>query len=211
MKNSELDRLLKSASVPERPTEYWEHFPQQVTTEAHRRNRTTDSRSCSDGEETWVPWWLKDPRARPAVAIALLGVLMGIGVLIGSKGTGRSSAGDSQLAEAQQCFREIQGLFPNQLQAIVFDEGNTELLLADTPNVPVSAALYLRISGPNGCRRVVTFSGQRIRVNGDLCDVLMDHEGNVLLVGPQFVWSSGNTDNKTGGYQIEARVLRTTS
>ena len=80
-------------------------------------------------------------------------------------------------------------------------------MLAQEPNLPKSPPLYVKICGPNGCQRVVTFSGQQIRVNGDVCDVLADHRGNVLVVGRQLVWSGARVGANSGRYQIEARVL----
>jgi hypothetical protein len=112
---------------------------------------------------------------------------------------------------ARKCFQEIQPLFPHQLQAIVFDRQGARLVLAETADVPVSPPLYLKICGPKGCQQFVTFSGQQIRVNGEVCDVLLDSQGNVLVVGGQLVWSSSKPAGKAGSYRIEAKLLITES
>ena len=83
-------------------------------------------------------------------------------------------------------------------------------MLAPEPNLPASPPLYLKICGPKGCQRFVTFSGQQIRVNGDVCDVLVDHQGNVLVVGRETLWSDAKAAARIGPYQIEARALETT-
>src|SRR5205807_3264137 len=111
------------------------------------------------------------------------------------------------LAEAAKYIREIEALFPNQLQAIVLDQKGARLLLADHSNVPASPPLYLKICGPYGCQRFVTFSGQQIRINDDLCDVLIDRQGNVLLVGRELLWSSSEPAGKARPYRIEAKPL----
>ena len=84
-------------------------------------------------------------------------------------------------------------------------------MLAQEPNLPASPPLYLKISGPRGCQRFVTFSGQQIHVNGDVCDVLADHRGNVLVVGRQLLWSGSKASGGSGQYQIEARALESSS
>ena len=119
----------------------------------------------------------------------------------------RSLSDDPQLAAARKYFHEIEALFPNQVQAIVFDQRGTQLVLAQEPNVPASPPLYLKVCGPKGCQRFVTFSGQQIRVNGDVCDVLADGRGEVLLVGRQLLWSGSKAVAASGGYQVEARAL----
>jgi RNA polymerase sigma factor (sigma-70 family) len=71
----------------------------------------------------------------------------------------------------------------------------------------LSPPLYLKICGPRDCQRFVTFSGQQIRVNGDVCDVLSDHQGNVLVVGRQLLLSGSKASTRGGQYQIEAGAL----
>jgi hypothetical protein len=125
---------------------------------------------------------------------------------------GHKSAGsDLQLAEARKCYGEVETLFPNQLQALVLDATGGRLVLAPEPNVPKSVPLYVKICGARGCQRVVTFSGQRIAVNGTFFEVLVDRQGKVLLVGEQSVWSSSEPGEKLDGYRIEARPLLTKS
>jgi hypothetical protein len=123
----------------------------------------------------------------------------------------RSPVNDPQLTAVRKYFREIEALFPNQLQAIVFEQQGTHLVLAGEPNLPTSPPLYLKICGPKGCQRFVTFSGQQIRVNGDICDVLADGRGGVLLVGRNLVWSSDQATASSGPYRIEARILEAAS
>ncbi len=208
MNNSELNRLLKSASVPEPPQDYWEQFPGRVTDEVRRRRASKSKGVPHSAPASWSAAVLC--RFRWALGTAITAALvLAAALLIHSRGK-PGVAGSDAFAEAQKCFREIEPLFPNQIKAIVFDQQGAELVLADDPTVPTSTPLYLKVCGPNGCRRFVTFSGQQIRVNGDLCDVLLDREGNILVVGRQFAWSSSNPAGKATPYQIEARPLGTT-
>ena len=219
MKDRELNEILKRASVPEREAGYWERFPCRVTAEIERRRqdilaeRNTDgpARSATGWGGAW--WWASSFRflgTKPALAVGLAAVCLTLGFLLGFW-KGHSSPGDNpQLAEARKYYRELEGLFPNQLQAIVFDQKGTHLFLAREPSVPASPPLYLKVCGPKGCQSFVTFSGQQIRINGDTCDVLADGRGEVLLVGRQLVWAGLQSRRASGRYQIEAKPLEAT-
>jgi hypothetical protein len=144
---------------------------------------------------------------KPAFALGVAAVCLTLGFALGLWKRHASPGSDAQFAEARKYYQEIQGLFPHQLQAIVFDPQGAHLVLAQKADVPASPPLYLKICGPGGCQRFVTFSGQQIRFNGEVCDVLSDHEGNVLVVGRQSLWASTPTGARSGPYQVEARVL----
>jgi hypothetical protein len=210
MKDTELNEVLKRAAAPERGADYWERFPSKVTAEIERRRKTA---GAAAGEPTtWV--WTSAFRllvGQPAFALGVAVVCLALGFALGSWNGHHSPGEDLQFAQARKYFRELDALFPRQLQTIVFDQQGTHLVLAPEANLPASPPLYVKICGPKGCQRFVTFSGQQIRVNGDVCDVLVDHQGNVLVVGRDIVWSSAQTVAKAGGYRIEAQPLQTTS
>ena len=207
MRDSELNQILKSTPVPERPQKYWEEFPSRVVEEIRARDRTE---MCKAGPDRLPArrWWTPAFGFKLAFAAGAACLLVLAGYIVGVQNGSSSSKPDPQLAEVQKCFREIEGLFPNQLRAIVFDDRGPELVLADGPTVPTSTPLYLKITGPKGSRRYITFSGQQIQINGDTCDVLVDRSGNVLVVGRELAWSSSEPASKAGRYQIEARPLR---
>jgi len=219
MIDRELKEVLKRATVPEREADYWEHFPERVRAEIQRRNQAAGAQRSpgvpgSAGISAGAAWsWASVWRllgSKPAFALGAAAVYLALGLLVGFWKGHRAPGDDPQLAAVRKYFHEIEALFPNQLQAIIFDERGTHLALAREPNLPASPPLYLRICGPDGCQRFITFSGQQIRVNGEVCDVLADHQGNVLLVGPQMVWSSAQAGPKAGRYTIEARPLQAT-
>ena len=206
MKDCELNEILKAAPVPERPDKYWKEFPSRVMEEIQASDRT-ETRQAEPDRLPARRWWTPAFGFKLALAAGTACLLVLAGYLVGVRNGSPSPQSDSQLAEVQKCFREIEGLFPNQLRAIVFDDRGPELVLADGPTVPTSTPLYLKITGPNGSRRYITFSGQQIQVNGDTCDVLVDRAGNVLVVGRELAWSSSESPAKAGRYQIEARPL----
>lgn len=201
MNNAELDKLLKSAPVPDRASEFWEQFPKRITARLHwQANRATVPETASRGLSP-LAW------ALGAAAVCLVFVF----VFVNHQNTNITGETAGQVALAEKCYREIESLFPNQVQAIVFDETGPRIVLGEKADVPASTPLYLKICGLRGCQRVVTFSGQQIQVNGETCDVLQDANGNVLLVGKQLVWSSASLNRETGRYRIEARLLEASS
>ena len=204
MNNSELNKILKQAQVPEQPAEYWEEFPKRALAAIESQERQPGTPILRP-----VSKW---PSLRwPVLAVGGAAVCILLGFAVGFWKGSRSFGEQAQMADLQKYFREIEGLFPNQVEAIVLDAKGAHLVLAEQANVPVSPPVYVKICGPKGCQRFITFSGQRIRVNGDLFDVLIDRQGDVLLVGAQSVWSSSQPAVRAGQYRIEARPLRANS
>jgi len=97
------------------------------------------------------------------------------------------------------------------VQALILDEHGFQFVLAEKADIPDSPAIYLKICGPTACRQFITFSGQQIQVNGDVCDVLADAEGNIILAGKHLVWTSESQVAGTGSFRIEARSLGVSS
>lgn len=220
MNDKELNEALKRAAVPERRADYWERFPGRIMAEIERRTAAaqpetgldtrlravTESGPRDARPTTWTA--LLWPLVRkPAFALGVAAACLALGFVFGLWRGQRSPGSDPQFAEARKYFQEIQALFPHQLQAIVFDQQGAHLVLAQKADLPASPPLYLKICGPGGCQRFVTFSGQQIRFNGEVCDVLSDHEGNVLVVGRQSLWASSQAGARSGQYQVEAHAL----
>jgi len=206
MKNSELDQILKSALVPDRPGAYWDQFTRRVMAKTDRLRTRADAETNHPRTE---PFWFRSrfQFATVGLGLAIIGLLVGF-VLGFWQGRNLSITGP-QLAAARKYFQEIETLFPGQVQAIVFDPQGPHLVLAEHSNVPASSPIYLRICGPKGCQSYVTFSGQQIRINGETCEVLLDHQDNVLLVGQNWVLSTAQAPAKHAIYQVSARPLMT--
>jgi len=188
MKDHELDELLKSASVPERSNGYWQDFPRNITVKARRHAPIRQK------NQAWV-WWLAPISVGCAIAMV---------VFFHRTAVLRPLPADEQLAAARKCFRELEALFPHQLQAIVLDHNGPRMVLADAPSVPDSPPFYLRICGPKACESFVTFSGQQIEVRGEKCEVLADDNGRIFLAGQHHVWSERDS---TSALRIEAMPL----
>jgi hypothetical protein len=190
MNNSELDQILKSVPVPERPPHYWEQFPGKVMARVHWSGRAAPAPRKRARASHWL---------RFAAAGCCLAILCALAVL-GFRRPDPLTITDQQMQIAQKYLREIEPVFSNQVQGIVLDSQNPQLILAEAANIPSSAPLLLRIQDAQGYHNYVTFSGQQVCVNGEACDVLVDHLNNVLLVGRDQVWSSAQN-------QFAARIM----
>jgi hypothetical protein len=191
MNNRQLDELLHKATVPEPPASYWEEFPSEVT----RIARTSPVR-----EEEEVRW-AGLPRVW-AAGIGLAAACLMAAFVIGYKVGTRSSHATS-VASMEKCLREVQAMFPNQVRAIVFENDGPHLLLSEKADVPSSAPIFLKVCDAKGCERIVTFSGQRVPIKGEMCDVLVDSKQNVLVVGQRAFWPGGMPPNT----RVEATTL----
>ena len=98
-------------------------------------------------------------------------------------------------------------MFPNQLEAVVLDGSTPRLVLAEYPASGKGAPLFVRLCHGRGCQRFITYSGGRVSLNGENCEVLLNAQGNVIVTGERFAWSSGDGPASSGGYRIEAGVL----
>lgn len=200
MNDRELDKMLKFASLPEQPAEFWEQLPRRITTKIHWQSQQRTALRVEPQRYDILDW---------ALGAGVVAVVCLVSLLLQPRRNSPTVA--DPMAIAEKCFRETEALFPNQVQAIVFDEAGPRVVLAEKADIPTSPPLYLKICGPRGCQEIVTFSGQQVRVNGDVCDVLTDATGNVMLAGDHMFWSSQSVGTKAGRYRIEARTMETSS
>ena len=200
MNDHELDSLLKSAPLPERPPEFWEQLPQRIAARIHRPSPRPTTLPTMPRKFAWWQWAL----GAGVVTVVSAGFFL---FQPEPKSHGRADA----FAAAEKCYRETETLFPNQIQSIVFDKAGPHIVLSEKADVPTSPPLYLKICGPRGCQEIVTFSGQQVRVNGEVWDVLSDAAGNIILAGEHLVWSSQSPVARAGNYRIEARVAEVAS
>jgi hypothetical protein len=202
MNNNELDKLLKSAGTPEHPEEYWRQFPRKITTKVHWHSQAS-AQATPRSRQKFKPLL--------AWGLSLATVCIVVGIMLKPtshvKTVANLPARDNELEAARKCYQELEAMFPNQVQAIVFDKEGPHIILSDKANIPDSSPLYLKVCGPKGCQGFVTFSGQQIQFNGENCEVLADAGGQVMLVGSQQVWTG---DSPTDAVRIKAGLLEVT-
>lgn len=173
--DDKLNKMLKQARVPERSPGYWEVFPQRVT-----RQLAEQPAAARRGGLLW------------AIGLTAACVVLAVAIFIGRAGNARDTAPVSYA----QLYRQIEALFPNQVQAIVVDRHGVKLLLADNANVVQSPPVLIQACRQDECRRVITFSGQQVKVNGDTWDVLVNGQDQVVVAG-----------RSTDRYRIETQRL----
>jgi hypothetical protein len=195
MNNDELRQILQQAGPLHPPAGYWEDFPDQVAFRLARGDPDKARAASAPSRPRWV--W--------AAAFAAAAIVAAILVFPAARKPAPLSPG--QVAGMREYLRQVETLFPNQVRAIIFDSNGPRLLLADKPDVPGLSALLLNVCGAGGCQRIITFSGQQVTVNGDLCDVLLDGRENILLVGRRTLWSAGQTGAAPSGWNINAQRL----
>lgn len=193
MNDSELNDLLRKARVPDRPGTYWEQFPAQAAQRAaaHQRFAALPTR----------PVW------RMAWGLGLAAACVALGFIIGLRKGRDAGAAIHQQAGYQRIFHEVAALFPERLSAIVIEDGQVQLILADDGRIPPSEPLLVEICKDGHCRTFITFSGQQVRLNGDTFDVLRGGEGNVIVAGRNQVWIGGQTQPDASGLAVKARLL----
>ena len=177
MNNSELEKKLKAAHGPALPKNYQEAFPQMVL--------------ASLSSNPWKPaaaGHLGPSRLAWGLAVAACVVLA---FAVGDWRGRVAPVSAAGLLENTKLIRETLAMFPNQIRAIEQDERGINLVLSDKEDVPSSPPIYVRICDGKNCSSVVTFSGQEIQIAGQKVTVLSQSDGGIILVGNQFVWSSG--------------------
>jgi len=144
------------------------------------------------------------PRLAWAAGFALFCLVIGFAI-----GSWRSKSNDAsaKLLENSKLIHETLAMFPNRVRAITLDERGLNLVLSDHNDVPASSPLYVQVCDGKQCAAVVTFSGQEIEIAGQKLTVLSDANNDIILEGPQFVWSSTDRADAKGGLKIQARQL----
>jgi hypothetical protein len=190
--DSELEKVLKAARLPERSEEYWEEFPRTVTTQLkvlgkHERRPRRAIRFV---------WQLGSAFAAIALVVSVFGWF------------GRDQKEDPfALLQNGIALREVLTMFPNRVRAIMQDEHGMHLVLSETPDVPVSPPLWVKFCDGRNCRAFVTFSGQELQLAGERVQVLADARGGVMLVGERLLWSSAEPSRIAQHFRIQAHSM----
>lgn len=99
-------------------------------------------------------------------------------------------------------------MFPDQVRAILIGEEGVRLELKETAEPPSSMPILLKTCGADGCRVIISFSGQNFPLNGEDVELLVTAEKDVLLLASGDVWESTAEPRGFLGYQVLAQPLR---
>ncbi len=194
MNNSELDKILRAAKVPERPAEYWKQLPQRVTARLHWKRSAAPELAA--GRIPGLAW-----------ALAGVAACVTIGFLAGNwRSHNEALAGNASLQNGK-VIEEMLAMFPNRVRAVVQDERGLNVVLSDQEDMPASTPLWVKVCDGKNCAAMVTFSGQEIRIGRRNITVLADAKGKIILAGDNFLWSNGKALLGEGKMRIEAKTL----
>ena len=101
-------------------------------------------------------------------------------------------------------FSELTELFPNTLRAVITDGEQSRIVLSEGTRVGGTEPVLLRLCNHGDCLTIVTFSGEQIEVGRMKFEVLTGGQGEVLLVGEDFVWSRKDSPGLPHGQRIQA-------
>ena len=195
MNDAELNQKLAAARTPPLEPEYVADF-----------SRSIRARLCEKAVRDIQPsrkysfWWLG------SIGVAMICLLTALCF----EHWHRHPASSQEIALLQngKILREVLTLFPNRVRAIIQDEKGVQLVLADQPDVPASAPLFVHFCTGTQCASVVTFSGQELNLAGRKVTVLGNDQGEIIVEGSRFAWSSAAPAQiSERGVKIEARNL----
>lgn len=203
--NKDLDDLLKQDRAPARSDDHWNSFPGRVTAQLQRPVSVSKGTSATN-----------DRRHRISSGLAL-GLGLGLACLVLAlkygAGTqpdpGRPAAplGAQQAKSYAKIIEEVGAMFPNRVRSVALNDNDIHLNLADHDDVATSPPIWLEICRGGHCQEFITFSGQQIRVDRDLYEVLVDSRGNVMLAGEKMIWSNAGHVADGPGARFAARLL----
>lgn len=197
MKDSELNKLLRSVRPPERSPEEKSGFPGAVV---HQLSRPVRQSSGAGGIGN--------------LRIPLLGVGFAVACLILGFIAGRFPEKQVEAPvvaagtpDYGKLFKEVALLFPDRLRGVVVRGNEVELLLAEQPERPATNPLLVEICQNGRCRTVLTFSGQKLEVDGHTIEVLAGADDRLIVLADSQVWTSQNPSEIVDGFRINAHYL----
>jgi hypothetical protein len=197
MKDSELNKLLRSVRPPERSPEEKAVFPAAVVRQLSRPPR----RSASGGSDN--AWRF------PLLGLGFALACLVIGFLVGRFPNKPVEAPVMAVMAPDygKLFKEVSSLFPDRLRGVVVRGSEVELLLAEQPERPATNPLLVEICQHGRCRTVLTFSGQKLEVDGHSIEVLTGADDRLIVLADSQVWTSQNPGEVVDGFRINAQFL----
>ncbi|MGV3753956.1 MAG: hypothetical protein ACO1QS_01080 [Verrucomicrobiota bacterium] len=196
MKDPELDKLLRSVQPPERSPEEKVEFPQQVIRQLSR-----------PGHHQTV---MVVPKPRfPLWALGFATACLVIGFLVGRfpEPPVQPPVAAVSTPDYAKLFKEVATLFPDRLRGVVVRGDELELVLADQPERLAANPLLVEICQDGRCRTVITFSGQKLEVDGHSIEVFTGTDDRVIVLTDNQLWTSQNPGEIVDGFRINAHFL----
>lgn len=178
-----------------------------------KERRQTDEGEFGEERERRYPVFALVSLVGVAAAALLAGVLFwsnpqpSPGVVAGENPP--AVLGEGAFDRERNLLREVEGLFRGRLQFIVLKNGQSHIEVADH-EVFGDQAVLLELRGGSESYRVISYSGNTVQleIDGQMIefDVLVAGDGEIIMSGPDFIWSS-RLRPEFGSMSIEASVL----
>ncbi|HEY1171965.1 MAG TPA: hypothetical protein VGH19_11390 [Verrucomicrobiae bacterium] len=197
MKDSELNKLLRSVQPPERSPEEKAEFPGKVV---RQLSRPVHQRAKEDAPSSRLPMW----------AAGFATVCLAIGFIAGrfpEKPAAPAHGAVAATPDYAKLFKEVATLFPDRLRGVVVRGSEMELVLAEQPERPATNPLLVEICQNGKCKVVITFSGQKLEVDGHSIEVFTGADDRLIVLADNQVWTSQNPSQVVDGFRIHAEVL----
>jgi hypothetical protein len=192
MNDDELRRRLQALPIPPASEERRD--------ETLRQARRALCETAAEPARRETPWW-------PRLPWLGAGVCAGLAVLLVLLKPAAEPA--ARPVDYARLFTEFEGLFPEQLEAVVSRGTQIDLQLAAAPGHASDQRLLLEFTRGAETIRVLAYSGRRVCVNlpNRVCfEALLTAHGTVVLSSDDFAWISGETSD-LHGYRLTARPL----
>jgi len=196
MKPFNVEDLLRQARPPEPDSDYETNFLAQVQRRiaaAPRGDPLLDRQPRP--RRSWLP-------VLSAVAAAACGLIAGF-ILWHRSGTADSYA----KLKSGQALTDNLPMYVGRLQAIEQDGSHLRLVLSKEKNVPTSLPVWVELDDGKQRRTLDIFSGQTFRVGAEPVEVLANPDGEVMLIGRDFIWSNRDTVPEGSPVRVQAHLL----
>jgi hypothetical protein len=110
----------------------------------------------------------------------------------------------------RQILRQVEQLFPNQVNAVVEQNGKVDLSIAQSPVVGSDQPVLLVFKRGQESIRVLSYSGHRVCLmlgnKQDCLEILATPTGDVILESEKNVWLVSE-HSEVAGYSVRAQTL----
>ena len=201
MKPLNVEDLLRQAQVPDPGAQYWAQFPEEL----HRRLATAPASLPPRARERQ-----RLPAAWALAAAAACGLIAGF--ILGHQPS-TPSLTDTSPSDFSTGLKDGQALshylpfYHGRLQAIEEDGTHLRLVLSKEKNVPASLPVWVELDDGQERRTLDIFSGQNFRIGSEQVEVLANPDGEVMLIGRDFIWSNRDAAPRGGGVHVQAQLV----
>jgi hypothetical protein len=119
-------------------------------------------------------------------------------------------AASENLANDREFLRQVEKLFPNQVNAVVEKDGKVDLSIAQSPVVGSDQPVLVMFTQGRDTIRILSYSGHRVCLmlgkTQNCFEILATPTGGIILEGEDKVWLASEHP-EVAGYSVRAQTL----